>query len=278
MRRWLALALLVGLPIGMAGQVMGGVAGTVSLGNSRAPVRPVKPYTMKQTTTITREYGDGLSSTVTSEVASMRDSEQKTRNEREQMEAAPTKYIRDGRVSHTNGVYKLRMITVSDPAARMFMNWTEGGAGQQQVIVTRFPEPEIVNRPVAAGLRNAPAAPKVAPAAPQGGDEERVAEVHTEKLGEKAIQGVIAEGTRVTTKYSAGVYGMNREFTVVREDWLARDYHLVVESMVDDPRMGKQVTTLVSFTEGDPDPAMFKPPAGYKMVGNVKEEELVEKQ
>jgi hypothetical protein len=92
------------------------------------------------------------------------------------------------------------------------------------------------------------------------------------------IQGVIAEGTRTTTRYPAGAFGMSQEFTVTRDTWMSRDYHIVLESSNDDPRTGKMVTTLVSFSDQEPDAALFKPPAGYTVVSDEKLETVAQTQ
>ena len=71
-------------------------------------------------------------------------------------------------------------------------------------------------------------------------------------------------------KYPAGAFGMDRAFETMNETWNARDYNITVESTSEDPRSGKSVVTLVSFSQEEPDPSLFKPPAGYVLMGDAK--------
>jgi hypothetical protein len=41
---------------------------------------------------------------------------------------------------------------------------------------------------------------------------------------------------------------------------------LIVRSIVDDPQIGKMTKELSSFTQAEPDAAVFQPPSGYEIV------------
>jgi hypothetical protein len=228
------------------------------------PRPQVKPYTMTQSITTSRTYGSGMTSTETRQQVFMRDSEGRTRNEMERAATPAMKIVLDsGGIRLMRGRGKSSFIYVNDAVERTSMSWST--------------DPEMAKEVRLTQVRQMPAAPRPA-LSPAKTEDGLVAEEWMEKLGTRAIQGVIAEGTRWSTRYPAGAFGMSQEFTVLREDWFSRDYAVSLESTNDDPRFGKTVTTLVSFSDAEPDPALFKPPAGYTLISDAKVEEVAEKQ
>ncbi len=242
-------------------------AATAQLSNQPGYHRlPVKPFSMTQTRTVTQTYADGLTHTSTEKSTMVRDSGGRTRFESEFPRQGPAIYERDGKKSFQMGLMMpSKTININDPVAQTTLNW---GIGETQLHEARL---------VSYGQTNSSAQRRVPNARPPASDNLPVIEVHTEQLGTRAIQGVIAVGTRITTKFPAGYDGWNREFTTVQENWFASDYGFGVESTFDDPRSGKTVTTLTSFTDGEPDPALFKPPAGYKIITQVTTEAPADK-
>lgn len=87
-----------------------------------------------------------------------------------------------------------------------------------------------------------------------------------ETLGKQFIAGVETEGTRNTVIYNPGVFGNDRKVTVEQEFWYSPQLGLNLLSIRSDPRIGKQTFTVTTVTLGDPDPALFELPAGYKVV------------
>ena len=85
-------------------------------------------------------------------------------------------------------------------------------------------------------------------------------------LGKQFIAGVETEGTRNAVIYNPGVFGNDRKLTVEREFWYSPQLGLNLLSIRTDPRIGKQTFTVTSVTLGDPDPALFELPAGFKVV------------
>jgi hypothetical protein len=249
------------------------VAGFLLLGLQSAsgqvvsPVRPraqVKPFTMTQTTTTSRTYANGMTSTETKQNTLVRDSEGRMRNEQEMAATPGMKFVLDNggsRIMHGRG--KFIYIFVTDPVGRTSLNWSTDPDAAKEVRLTH-------TRQFAPGPRGVRTLDKA--------EDGLVAEEKVEKLGTRALQGVIAEGTRRTTHYPAGAFGMSQEFTVVSENWVAQDCGISVEGTTDDPRTGKIVTTLVSFSDAEPDAGLFKPPAGYSVISDVKVDEVAEKQ
>ncbi len=87
----------------------------------------------------------------------------------------------------------------------------------------------------------------------------------TEDLGTQVIQGVSAQGTRVTRVIAAGQEGNEKEIDIVTEIWLSADLQAIVQSKTSDPRFGETVYQLSGLTRAEPDPALFTVPAGYVM-------------
>jgi hypothetical protein len=89
------------------------------------------------------------------------------------------------------------------------------------------------------------------------------ASLKTEDLGTQAIQGVSAQGKRVTRVIPAGREGNEKEIDVVTETWYSPDLQVVVMSKTSDPRFGDSVYQLSSVSRTEPDPALFAVPSDY---------------
>ncbi|HUA20838.1 MAG TPA: hypothetical protein VMB25_18950 [Bryobacteraceae bacterium] len=85
----------------------------------------------------------------------------------------------------------------------------------------------------------------------------------TEDLGTQTIQGVTAQGTRVTRTIPAGEEGNARPIEIVTETWYSPDLQVVVMSKSSDPRFGDSVYQLTNITRTEPDPALFTVPSDY---------------
>ncbi len=89
------------------------------------------------------------------------------------------------------------------------------------------------------------------------------ASLKTEDLGTQVIQGISAQGKRVTRVIPAGREGNEKEIDVVTETWYSPDLQVVVMSKTSDPRFGDSVYQLSSVTRTEPDPALFTVPSDY---------------
>lgn len=87
----------------------------------------------------------------------------------------------------------------------------------------------------------------------------------TESLGVKAIEGVVAEGKRVTTTIAAADIGAERDIQVVNEVWTAQDLKAVVYSKRSDPRTGETIYRLANIQRAEPPASLFQVPADYKV-------------
>jgi len=144
-------------------------------------------------------------------------------------------------------------VTVNDPESRTSLSWGVNDSSPKVVRIVHRPEPvplspaEKVQRQQVAQMR------------PQSHTE-----VHSENLGSKIIVGVMADGTRTTrTTIPAGEEGNDLPLVTVEETWTARDLHLIVLRIYDDPRSGQNKVEVVELNQGEPDPALFAAPAGY---------------
>jgi hypothetical protein len=86
-----------------------------------------------------------------------------------------------------------------------------------------------------------------------------------EALGKQEIEGVEADGTRTTTLIPQGLIGNDRPLQMVNERWESADLHVTVLSKRSDPRAGEFTERLTNVRRGEPDPALFQVPAGFKM-------------
>lgn len=85
----------------------------------------------------------------------------------------------------------------------------------------------------------------------------------TEPLGKQAIEGIVAEGTRITTVIPAGRIGNERPIEVVSERWYSPDLQTVVMTRHVDPRSGETVFKLFNVRRGEPLKSLFEVPADY---------------
>ena len=87
-----------------------------------------------------------------------------------------------------------------------------------------------------------------------------------EELGTQLINGMTVRGTRVTMTIPVNAIGNNREIKVVNERWYSDELQALVKSSNNDPRFGVNTYELIHIEQGDPDPLLFQPPAGYTLV------------
>ena len=84
-----------------------------------------------------------------------------------------------------------------------------------------------------------------------------------ESLGQKMIDGVFADGKRVTTVLPAGSIGNQQPITVLSEQWFAPDLEILVMTKHSDPRTGETIYSLSNITRGEPAANLFDVPADY---------------
>ena len=77
------------------------------------------------------------------------------------------------------------------------------------------------------------------------------------------INGVTAEGTRITHTIAAGQIGNDKPIQIVFERWYSPDLQVVVKSMRSDPRFGTTTYTLSKVQRAEPAASLFTVPSDY---------------
>jgi hypothetical protein len=108
--------------------------------------------------------------------------------------------------------------------------------------------------------RHGEAAKKEAMASGRHGE---MGQLKKESLGTQQIEGVTAEGTRITRTIPAGTIGNEKPIDIVVETWTSTDLHVLVLSKRSDPRSGETVFRLTNIKRGEPDAALFQVPSGF---------------
>jgi hypothetical protein len=103
------------------------------------------------------------------------------------------------------------------------------------------------------------APPTMAPARVAEGDEQPV----KEELGQKAIEGIMAEGSRTTTTIPAGKIGNAQAIKVVSEQWFSPDLQVIIMTRHADPRSGETLYRLTNIIRGEQERSLFEVPADY---------------
>jgi hypothetical protein len=91
-----------------------------------------------------------------------------------------------------------------------------------------------------------------------------------EKLEARQIEGVMAEGTRITRTIPAGAIGNEQPIVTVTEEWRSPELQVLVLTRTTDPRTGESTYKLLSVNRSEPNPSWFEVPADY----TVKETRL----
>jgi len=89
----------------------------------------------------------------------------------------------------------------------------------------------------------------------------------SESLGQQTIEGVSAEGTRMTSTIEAGQIGNDRPIQFVDERWYSHELETVVKMSHSDPRTGQESLQLTGISRVEPSPDLFQVPASYQIQG-----------
>lgn len=84
-----------------------------------------------------------------------------------------------------------------------------------------------------------------------------------ESLGTQTIEGVTAEGTRVTVTIPAGAIGNEQPIQIVDETWYSPELQVIVMSRHSDPRLGETTYRLTNINRAEPDHSLFEVPSDY---------------
>jgi hypothetical protein len=115
------------------------------------------------------------------------------------------------------------------------------------------------------GPRGSGASPSATGAPPEARTRPQRQGEAVESLGTQMMEGVWAEGTRITHTIPAGTIGNEHDLKVVSETWYSKDLQTVVMSRHTDPRMGESIFKLTGIQRTEPDATLFQVPAGFKV-------------
>ncbi|HZQ55781.1 MAG TPA: hypothetical protein VFB14_26520 [Bryobacteraceae bacterium] len=87
--------------------------------------------------------------------------------------------------------------------------------------------------------------------------------VVTTDLGTQMVNGVNAQGTRITRTIPAGTVGNAQPIVSTSETWYSPDLQIVVSSKHSDPRVGQATYTVNNIQRGDPNSSLFQVPSDY---------------
>lgn len=98
--------------------------------------------------------------------------------------------------------------------------------------------------------------------------------VNKTDLGTQTIEGVTAQGTRITRTLPAGEVGNEQPLVITSETWYSPDLKVVVMSKTSDPRMGETTYRLIDIQRAEPPASLFEVPEDYTIqdqpaAGNV---------
>jgi hypothetical protein len=93
--------------------------------------------------------------------------------------------------------------------------------------------------------------------------EERQKETTMASLGTQMINGVSAEGTRITRTIPAGEIGNRKPIVITIEKWYSPVLQETVMTKRSDPRMGETVFQLTNIQHAEPAATLFQVPADY---------------
>jgi hypothetical protein len=148
-----------------------------------------------------------------------------------------------------------RSIIVTDPVAGMYVKWTTGYEPDPRVVTLwSLSRALTAQAPIPSSV---PPAKTVAASTPG---------FQREVLPPQNINGVYAEGTRTTRTIALDEESSHRVIQVINEVWVSPDLKIIVRHVSDDPRTGTTTTELTDVVREDPNPDLFRAPAGYTVV------------
>ncbi|HEY6403022.1 MAG TPA: hypothetical protein VI479_16505, partial [Blastocatellia bacterium] len=84
-----------------------------------------------------------------------------------------------------------------------------------------------------------------------------------ESLGKRMIEGMEAEGIRITHTIPAGERGNERPIEIFHERWYSQELQMYVMTKWFDPGAGETTHRLTNLNRSEPDASLFRPPPDY---------------
>lgn len=223
------------------------------------PGRVVKgaPYSADVITESTQTLADGNHIRQTTNSKVYRDSEGRTRQEQSL----------NGLASIAGNTALPNVVFIHDPVAgqSFALNATDKTATRTLMRRPRMGDAALPTAGSPASGSEPMATPRM-----RGGFGARVnsQNVKSESLGRQTIEGVVADGTRMTLTIPAGQMGNEQPIQIVTERWYSPELQAVVLSKRTDPRNGETVTRLANVSRTEPSRTLFEVPPDYKISEN----------
>ena len=215
--------------------------------NTEGKIVTGSPYSAQAVTEFTQTLPDGnrISRTNSSFIA--RDSSGRTRREQSLMAIGPW----------ANGSDAPKSVFINDPVAGVSYMLEPNSHVANTVHIVQRSQSENIAREKE--LRAKKEAERAARPLPTGKEPS----VKKELLGSQVINGVMADGTRITRTIAAGQIGNDRPIDIVTETWYSQELQTVVMSKTSDPRTGDTVYKLTNIDRAEPAASLFTVPADY---------------
>lgn len=216
------------------------------------------PFTADAVTEHVQRLGDGNRMVRKSEAKLFRDAEGRTRREH--------KLTSGGTVLAPDGE-EPRLIVINDPVIQVnYVADTARGTIRRMILV---PEIEEARRKAMGGessfgvlMPTSTAHRRMA----EGDAAALLPEPKKERLEAQLVEGVMAEGTRITLTIPAGEFDNEQPMEITHEQWYSPELQTVVLMKHNDPRFGETTYRLTNITRAEPAPELFKPPAGLRLL------------
>ena len=202
------------------------------------------PYSAQEVTEETQTLANGNVITRRLQANVYRDGSGRTRTER----TVPTGRREPGQVAAQAQTATRTMITIHDPVAGVTSELDTTARTARQMTMPNFQGRNGMFQERARGGQNGTVSdPNVVKA----------------DLGMQTINGVQANGTRITRTIPAGEIGNAQAIQIVTETWRSPDLQIPVMTRRIDPLHGNVTVQLTNITRAEPDPSLFQVPSDY---------------
>lgn len=144
----------------------------------------------------------------------------------------------------------VKVVFVLDPLEHTLTTWSAGGKGEKVAMQFKLPADK----------------PQAQLGQPVNAEANRPQPIiTTENMPSEMIEGLPVDVVKTTTIVPAGRSHNDAPITKTHEVWTSQDMKLVMKEESTDPRSGDLTIWLTKFSRAEPDPALFRAPAGYQV-------------
>ena len=241
-------------------------------GGVMGPAVKGAPYSADEVRESTQVLGDGTTIHNESKVTVYRDGEGRVRRE------TPNEISIWDPSAGTNYVLNPKTMTARKMSLNFVLKSTAGPNGGEMKTFSlsyntiKDPEPHMVvmsdehNAVISGGVVSERAVARATGPGQAMLKVERRQRGKVDSLGTQTMEGVKAEGERVTSTIEAGAIGNDRPIQTVTERWYSAELQTNIMTKRTDPRMGDEVFRLTNIHRGEPSPVLFEVPPGYTIV------------